>query len=103
MEALTAFADHLPDGGIGDEFAPSHMGQRLFESGTLFALAATACRPEDVAGRKVTGSKLLVQEIGLRSLTYSWRPEQNQPLDWIMGLWKGLAKGLRASQPRSSV
>ena len=78
-ETHAAFADHVEDGGIGNQFAATHEVESGFHSGSEIALVARFGGAEDVAGGKMASVEFLVEEGGLSPFAHSRRAEKDEP------------------------
>ena len=72
MEAGTAFANHFPDGDIGDESATPHVFDRLRHGRTEFATTLGG-GTKNVTRGKVAGLEFPMKHLGLRSFADSRR------------------------------
>jgi hypothetical protein len=73
MQACSSLTNRLQDGGIGNEFSASHVGQGLSDGGGLPTFGPAARVAEDIASRKVTSAEAVMEEGGLGPLAYSGR------------------------------
>ncbi len=70
-EAAEAFADHIEDRGIGDEFATFHVIDGFIHGCRAFIRGEAAGGAEDIAGGEVAGAESVGDEFGLGAFTDS--------------------------------
>jgi hypothetical protein len=102
-EAGSAFTDHIPDGGVGDECATAHEIERGKHGGRGRAIGASMGGTEDIAGGKMASAEFFMEELRLRALAYTGSAEENETpeLSWFSGdggTWDG-----RAVKPGSAI
>ena len=77
-EAAGAFANHFPDGGIGDEGAAAHEVEAGGHGRRGDAILAGGGDAENIAGGKMTGAKMLVKELGLGAFADAGSTEEDE-------------------------
>ena len=76
MKAASAFADQVPDGGVWNECATTHEGERFGHGRRRRAIGA-GCGAEDVAGGEMAGAEFFVEELRLRTFADAGSAEKN--------------------------
>jgi hypothetical protein len=102
-EARGAFADHVPNGGVGDKRTAAHKIEGGKHGGRGRAISASMGGTEDIASGEMAGAELFMNELGLRPLAYAGGAEKNETpeLSWFGGDG-GTCDG-RAVKPGSAI
>jgi len=102
-ETAGAFADHIPDGGIGNESATAHVLEGGSHGGRWRAFGAGSSGAEHVSGGEMAGAEAFVEELGLRAFAYAGSAEEDEaPARFAVG---GLGSALsgRTLEPRGAI
>ncbi len=76
-ETTGTFANHFPDGGVGDESATAHEVERGSHGRRRRAIAARRGRAENVAGGEMAGAEALVEKLGLGAFADAGSAEED--------------------------
>jgi hypothetical protein len=86
-EAGGAFADHIPNGGVGDKRTAAHKIECGKHRGRGRAIGASIGGTEDITGGEMASTEFFVEELRLRALAYAGSAEENETpeLSWFGG------------------